>query len=96
MQAESAGDPGIRRMMRAIARDEFQRAALAWRVAAWLEERLDAHANARVRAAREAALQGEMARDEPGDALLGLPPTRDLRAALANMRATFATGRLAA
>jgi hypothetical protein len=48
--------------MRAIARDEARHAALAWRIAAWAEERLPASARREVRKARkregEALLRG--------------------------------------
>jgi len=39
-QAKNANDPQIRRVMRRIAEDETRHAALAWRVAAWIEPRL--------------------------------------------------------
>jgi hypothetical protein len=99
MQAERASDPRLRRMMRRIARDELEHAALAWRIAAWLVTRLDAKALARVQEARDAALdalENEMAHDLPGDDVLGLPRAREMRAALARIRAALATGDLAA
>jgi hypothetical protein len=43
-QAEHAGDPRVRRVMKKIAADETSHAALAFRVAAWIEGRLDAAA----------------------------------------------------
>jgi hypothetical protein len=55
-QAERAGDPGVRKAMSRIARDEARHAAFSWQLAAWLEARLDASARARVRAARDAAV----------------------------------------
>jgi hypothetical protein len=99
MQAERAGDVNVRRMMRVIARDELEHAALAWRIAAWLEEQLDAEASARVRMAREAALgalEEEVARDVPADDALGLPPSGELRGVFARIREALATGQLAA
>jgi hypothetical protein len=99
MQAERARDPGIRRMMSVIARDEREHAALAWRIAAWLEDQLDAPAAARVMEARIAALntlEREMTGDEPADEVIGLPSTRALRAALAEMRAAMGSLDLAA
>ncbi len=54
-QAEHATDPQVRRTMRRIARDEARHAALAWRIANWAENRLDAVAKGRVRAARQAS-----------------------------------------
>jgi hypothetical protein len=48
-QAEHARDPGVKRAMRTIARDETRHAALAWAVARWLAPQLDARGRARVR-----------------------------------------------
>jgi hypothetical protein len=56
-QAHNATDPQVRRTMGRIARDETRHAALAWRVANWVEDRLDAGAKARVRAARQASIE---------------------------------------
>jgi len=56
-QAEHAKDPGIAAVMRIIAQDETRHAALAWDVAEWLDERLSPDARARVRQARNVAVQ---------------------------------------
>jgi hypothetical protein len=77
-QGLRAGDPRVRRTMRRIALDETRHAALSWRVARWLETRLDADARARVREARTRgvdALRAECARDpDPSVAArLGVP-----------------------
>jgi len=55
-QAEHAREPELRRLMRRIAHEETRHAALSERVQRWLDQRLDGHARARVRAAREVAL----------------------------------------
>ncbi len=54
-QAERAGDPEIRRVLTAIARDEIRHGELAWDIDAWAMSVLDASAVARVRAARSEA-----------------------------------------
>jgi hypothetical protein len=41
-QAETAADPGVRRLMADIATDELGHAALSWRIDAWVGERLGA------------------------------------------------------
>ena len=56
-QARHAGDPGIARMMAAIATDETRHAALAWAIAGWAEPRLDAKSRRAVRAARLSAVR---------------------------------------
>jgi hypothetical protein len=48
-QAAHAGDPRVRRAMRGIAADETSHAALAFRVATWIEGHLDAAAARSVR-----------------------------------------------
>jgi hypothetical protein len=56
-QARAAADPGVRRAMAKIARDERRHAELAWAVDRWAARRLGATARRRVAAARrEAAL----------------------------------------
>jgi hypothetical protein len=55
-QAEHAREPELRRLMRRIAHEETRHAALSASVQRWLDQRLDGHARARVRAAREMAL----------------------------------------
>jgi hypothetical protein len=97
VQAERAGDRRVRRMMRAVARDELGHAALSWRIAEWLDARLDAQGRARVNEARVAALavlESELARDQPGDDALGLPDTRGARAVLAGLREALRSGDL--
>jgi rubrerythrin len=54
-QAEYATDPGVRAAMARIARDETRHAALSWRVARWLEQRLTPAAKRKVMRARQAA-----------------------------------------
>jgi hypothetical protein len=56
IQAARAGDARIRSAMKKIARDETKHAELSWRVARWLEEKLDVEARGRVRQARAAAV----------------------------------------
>lgn len=56
-QAAHAGNPSVRRAMRGIAADETSHAALAFRVAGWLEGRLDARAARSVRASMRKAGQ---------------------------------------
>jgi hypothetical protein len=55
-QATTAADPAIRKVMHRVALDETRHAALALRVAAWAERRLDEAARGRVRAARREAV----------------------------------------
>lgn len=56
-QAAHAGNPSVRRAMRGIAADETSHAALAFRVAGWLDGRLDARAARSVRASMRKAGQ---------------------------------------
>jgi hypothetical protein len=89
VQGQRARDPYVRRGMRRIARDEVRHAALSWGVQQWLEVRLPPAGRARVAAARSAALvslDAELRQDTPGDALLGLPNGKTLRAMLGAMR----------
>jgi hypothetical protein len=81
-QARTARDPGIARMMERIARDESRHAALAWRVASWVDRKLDAGAHRRVRKAMRravAALRRDLANEPPVDVrtITGLPRSRD-------------------
>ncbi|MGH7272770.1 MAG: ferritin-like domain-containing protein, partial [Polyangiaceae bacterium] len=55
-QARFAREGRVRRAMARIAEDEARHAALAWEVAAWLEAKLPASANCRVRSAVRAAV----------------------------------------
>jgi hypothetical protein len=98
VQAERARDPRVRGAMRAIARDELGHAALAWRVARWLESKLDTAARGRVAGARLEALRAlasSVHDEQPGDDALGLPDGRAARAVLERMWAALASGDLA-
>jgi hypothetical protein len=97
-QARRARDPEVRKMMRAIARDELGHAALAWRIAAWLDVRLDANARQRVREARVRALRALSANlhdEQAHQEALGLPDGRATRLMLERMEPALASGRLA-
>lgn len=61
-QAEHAADLEVRAAMQKIARDEVRHAALAWRVAAWLDHRLTPGARRAVARARRRAVT-DLARD---------------------------------
>ncbi len=98
VQAERATDPRVRALMRGIAADELRHAALSWRIARWLEMRLDAAGCARVALARLTALavlDGELTRAPPGDDALGLPDRAGQGRLLAALRATLEVGDLA-
>jgi hypothetical protein len=56
-QARAATSSALRETFSRIAKDETRHATLAWRVAAWLDGRLDREARARVEAARRAAAE---------------------------------------
>ena len=56
-QARAARDPDVRYAMHAIAIDETRHAALAHRVAAWLDTRLSTSERARVHAAKQVAIR---------------------------------------
>jgi hypothetical protein len=56
-QGEHAEDEEVRAAFARIARDEARHAALAWAVAAWSDELLDAGGRRRVRRARAAAVR---------------------------------------
>jgi hypothetical protein len=77
-QAKHAHDVAIARVMRTISEDETRHAALSWDVAAWIEPLLTTAERARVREARDRAVEA-LARDlatEPSDeavALAGAP-----------------------
>jgi hypothetical protein len=84
--------------MRGIARDELRHAALAYRLAEWFDTKLDARARARVAEARTRALcslEDALAKPAAAVPTLGLPEAAHARLALAAMRETLATGRLA-
>jgi hypothetical protein len=99
VQAERATDPAVRRLMRVIAREELRHAALAWRIADWLDARLDAAGRARVGGARREAidaLRASVVGAGTGDAVLGLPDAASTRAVLDRMTEALATGELVA
>jgi hypothetical protein len=99
IQAEHATDAGVRRMMKDIAAEELAHAALAWRIAHWLDARLGAQAAARVRQARRSALvslMAEAAGDRAGDAVIGLPDGRRMTALIEGLREHLETGDLTA
>jgi hypothetical protein len=78
VQAHRADDPEVRAVMRRIAADELRHANLSWRVASWIEPRLDAAARKRMRAARGRAVTQliDSVSREPAPALvthLGVP-----------------------
>ncbi|HEY6561387.1 MAG TPA: ferritin-like domain-containing protein [Polyangiaceae bacterium] len=67
-QASHAADADVARALEEIAEDETRHAALAFRVAAWLEPKLSDDARQSVRAARDAALaelRAELAHEVP-------------------------------
>jgi rubrerythrin len=77
-QAEHARDVRVRMAMRAIARDEVRHAALAWKIAAWIEPRLsprEANHVQRTRARAVGTLREELRAEPPAELreTLGLP-----------------------
>src|SRR5665213_2237446 len=77
-QAELASDPIVRAAMMRIARDETRYASLSWRVARWLETRLDPEAKRNVERAKQAAVRELMTSVATGGAVsfaveVGLP-----------------------
>jgi hypothetical protein len=99
MQASRARDPGVRSMMLGIANDERRHAALAWRIADWLERRMQPHELIRIRRARAAALaalESELSGQEQENETLGLPDRRAVLAALESIREALETGDLKA
>jgi hypothetical protein len=80
-QARMASSAVVRATFARIAKDETRHAALAWRVARWLDGRLDGEARARVGLARRAAAEELLrsTRAEPRQkwfAAAGLPDSR--------------------
>ena len=95
IQAEHATDAGVRGMMREIAAEELQHAALAWRIANWLEGRLDSSAAARVREARRSALESLMAEaggDQAGNDVIGVPDASRVTALIEGLRGPLEAG----
>ena len=102
-QARQARDPELRRAMRVIARDEVRHAALAHRIAVWLERQLDAEQRAVVDAAKQRAV-ADLRRELAGGAAApdvataaGFPTVRQARQLIDGLeRALWQNGRLAA
>ena len=91
-QAAAAEDPAVRQVMEVVAEDESRHAAFSWALHAWLLERLDPAARARVeRAVDEAVARFEQAAGRPVDArlqrLAGLPGPEASQRILAELRA---------
>jgi hypothetical protein len=86
LQATRAADNSIRAAMQRIARDERRHAVLAWRIATWVERRVDYRSRARIATVRRDAFGHLLtALDEPSAEMvqtLGLP-TRTQSLALA-------------
>ncbi len=87
-QAERATDSDVASAMKAIAVDETKHAELAWSVAAWADEKLDAKSRKRVNAAKNKAirdLEKEITVDVHPDliARAGLPSAAEQRRLLA-------------
>lgn len=83
-QAHAARDPIVRRVMRRIAEDETDHAALAWRVAVWASSKLDDRGRMRVSDAAMEAFSG-LAREA------ALEPARELQAMAGMPSARIAT-----
>ncbi|HWB81496.1 MAG TPA: ferritin-like domain-containing protein [Nannocystaceae bacterium] len=91
-QAREAADSEIRRAMRRIAIDETRHAELAHDLARWLDAQLDDAARARVRTARDAAVEellGSLAATPPDSLqrLAGLPEAARARRLAEGLRA---------
>jgi hypothetical protein len=99
LQAKTAKDPRLRRMLRSIAADELRHAALSWRIAAWLDARLDVAERTRVAGARTraiASLERKLAVPAHVSDPLGTPGTVAPRALLRVLRNVLETGQLQA
>jgi hypothetical protein len=85
-QAQAASSAEVRRIMRRIARDEADHAALAFAVAAWTEPLLTREERERVARARDRALRSlarELRREPPAEACAHAGvPTASVGAAL--------------
>jgi hypothetical protein len=98
-QSITASDRRVRTTMRQIARDEMQHAALAWRVAKWLDGCLSEAERATVKKARTRAASALLRRaslaieDELVEGL-GLPPPRVARALALDLAAALWMPRL--
>jgi hypothetical protein len=94
-QAGAARDPLLRATMARIARDETRHAALSWKVAAWLNGRLDPAARARVEEAKRLAVE-ELAGDTRTDrgkelAKAGLPSSEQATVLVTQLKRTLWT-----
>ncbi|HLK37905.1 MAG TPA: hypothetical protein VKU41_14185 [Polyangiaceae bacterium] len=90
-QSRAAGDAGMRGAMTRIADDETKHAALAWKVAAWIEGRLSAKDRRRVADARRSAVEeiANAAGHEPPASVrrfAGLPNARHATQMVTRMR----------
>lgn len=91
-QSQVAGDPLIRATMRTIAKDETAHAALAWKIAAWIERRLPAADRDRVADARRGAVEamaGAVTRGAPSSSvrrLAGVPRPAEAAQMIARIR----------
>jgi hypothetical protein len=95
LQAERATDPRLRAMSKSIAADELRHAALSWRIADWLDTKLDATGREQVTAARRRALKKveiELATLPPLGAVS--TPKSMIQSLLALLRATLQAGLL--
>src|SRR6185503_14935870 len=90
-QARAARHPAVREVYARIAEDELSHAALAWRVAEWIEERLTPQARERVQAARAKAVDA-LARELEADVapalsvVAGIPEPQTAVALVAHLR----------
>ena len=93
-QATHAAEPSLRRLFARVAADETRHAALSWEVARWAEERLDARARARVRAARSRAVHSLRKKlssraELPSRSVIGQPRRNEALALLDGMIASL-------
>lgn len=96
VQAQTATDPVVRRVMTHIAVDETQHAVLSWRLAEWLHPQLSADERGEVASAQERALAQltrELGTGLPTAAreLIGYPSPRVCQQLVLQLRATMAT-----
>lgn len=93
-QARHASDPRIRFALHRIARDEVEHAALAWKIAAWVEPLLLPDEREHVRRARRRALallRGELMEEPRASlrAVAGLPPPASAMAMFETLERTL-------
>jgi rubrerythrin len=94
IQAQRAGDAGVRRVMQRIARDETRHAELSWALARWLDTKLDVDGRRRVQQARTRAVEALVreAAHEPDASLkgrLGIPSASQAHALLDHLSSTL-------